>query len=180
METFAVIKELVENPLFSRQKQKALRELAVAPIDQPIIELIDDFNKLPCCFTMQCCHGHFVYPGQDNPHKIAPLPRNTNITEVEYRIAYIAFCLDNCDQGRQFLDSLRDIVAIDPDNIQLGSPTWFWNRHINSYALQVEPDRYKYRDTANISYQEALKIEAVRDEFYNKLAILIKRLLTKA
>jgi hypothetical protein len=179
METFTEIRELVENPLFPEQKQQAQRELAVVPIDQPIVGLIDDINKLSYCFTLQCCHGHFVYPGQDNPHKIAPLPRDAEITEVEYRIAYIAFCLDNCDRGRRFFDDLHEIVAIDPANIQLGSPTWFWNRQINSYALQVEPDRFKYRDTANIGYQEALKVESVRDEFYSKLSILIKKLLAE-
>jgi len=30
-------------------------------IDGPIIGLINGFNKLPYCFTLQSCYEHFVY-----------------------------------------------------------------------------------------------------------------------
>jgi hypothetical protein len=177
METYTEIREPVDNPQFGRQKQQALRELATAPIDEPIAGLIEDFNKLPYCYTLQCCYGHFVYPGQDNPHKIEPLPLKANIAEVEYRIAYIAFCIDNIGHGRRFLESLQEIVMVDPGNIQLGCADWFWDRQVNSYALQVEPDRFKKQDTAIIGYQEALRVEAIRNEFYSRLGILIDRLM---
>ena len=76
-------------------------------IDEPIIELINAFNKLPFCFTLQSCYGHFVYSGQNDPQNLEPLPLTDTIGVVEYRIAYIAFCIENSDQGRKFLEALR-------------------------------------------------------------------------
>jgi tRNA(Phe) wybutosine-synthesizing methylase Tyw3 len=64
METFAEPKEMVENPRYFEQRQKSLSGLTDDKIDAPIIEIINGMNKLPYCFTIQSCHGHFLYSGQ--------------------------------------------------------------------------------------------------------------------
>jgi len=58
----------VENPQYQDQRQKSLADLNNGMIDVPIIGLINDFNRLPFCFTLQSCYGHFVYNGQNDSH----------------------------------------------------------------------------------------------------------------
>ena len=144
-------------------------------IDVPIIELIDDFNKLPYCFTLQSCYGHFLYRGQKNPNNLDPLPITNTITRVEYRIAYIAFCIDKSESGRRLFDDLKEMTAIDPENIQFCCAEWFWKRQVNSYAFQVEPNRFKHEDKAILDYKEALKIEKIRNEFFVQLKDLLQK-----
>ena len=138
-------------------------------IDMPIIELVNGFNKLPYCFTLQSCYGHFVYSGQKDSYNLEPLPAGDTSAKVEYRIAYIAFCIANSLLGRGLLACLKEITAIDPENIQFCCAEWFWKRQINSYALQVEPDRFKRKDTAVLDFKEALHIEKIRNEFFIRL-----------
>jgi len=71
--------------------------------------------------------------------------------------------------GRGFLKILNGITDIDPENIQFCCAEWFWERQVNTYALQVEPDRFKHQDSAELEYMEALRIEKIRNEFYLKL-----------
>ncbi len=124
---------------------------------------------------MQSCYGHFLYEGQQNPDNLASLPAVTTITNVEYKIAYIAFCIENSNSGRIFLERLTELTSIEPENIQLISPEWFWKRQVNSYALQVEPERFKYQDRATINYKEALHLETIRNLFYIQLEELIQK-----
>lgn len=74
METFTELKALVENPHYQVQRQKSLVGLHDGMIDKPIIALIKALNKLPYCFTLQCCYGHFIYSGQNDPHNLESLP----------------------------------------------------------------------------------------------------------
>lgn len=173
METFTELKELAENPHYRAQKKETLCNLTDGMIDMPIIDLINGFNKLPHCFTLQSCYGHFVYNGQKETHNLEPLPAIGGIGKVEYRIAYIAFCIENCLLGRELFDSLEDIMAIDPENIQFCCAEWFWKRQVNSYALQLEPDRFKRKDTAIIDFKEALHIENIRNDFFIRLYELL-------
>jgi hypothetical protein len=175
LETFTEPKELVENPHYQDQRKKILAGLTDAMIDAPIVELIKGFNKLPYCFTLQCCYGHFLYKGQKDPNNLDPLPVTNAIARVKYRIAYIAFCIDNSDSGRRLFDDLKEVTAVDPENIQFCCGEWFWKKQVNSYALQVEPDRFKHQDTASLDYKEALRIESVRQEFF----VCLKELLQK-
>ncbi len=175
METFTEPKKLVENPNFQEQKQKSLAELTDDMIDAPIIEIINAFNKLPYCFTLQCCYGHFLYNGQKDPNNLDPLPVTNTIARVEYRIAYIAFCIDNCFLGRRLLEALKEITSINPENIQFCCAEWVWQRQVNSYALQIEPDRFKHEDKAILDYKEALNIEKIRNEFFVKLKELLQK-----
>ena len=169
METFTEFKPLVKNLLFHQQREKSLNQLDINTIDAPIKEIIKYFAGLPYCFTLQSCYGHFLYINQKNPKNIEPLPGSDNISKVEYRIAYIALCIQNNEQGRMLLHELKKIPTIDPDYVQFGCADWFWEQHVNSYALQVEPERYKTKDKITINFQEALHIETVKTEFFRRL-----------
>ena len=169
METFTKPKKLVENPYYQDQRQTSLTNLSDEVIDAPIIDLIKGFNKLSYCFTMQSCYGHFVYDDQKDPYNFEPLPISDIIDRVEYRIAYICLCIENSDSGRGLLKALNEITAIDPENIQFCCADWFWNKQVNSYALQVQPDRFKHKDSAMLDYREALQIEKIRNEFFIQL-----------
>jgi len=74
---------------------------------------------------------------------------------------------------------LKEIPAIDPENIQFCCAEWFWKRQVNSYALQLEPDRFKLKDTAIVDLKEAMHIEKIRDEFFIRLNELPKKLKAK-
>jgi hypothetical protein len=68
---------------------------------------------------------------------------------------------------------LEDLTGIDPEYVQFGCAEWFWERQVNSYVLQVEPERYKMRDKVGVSFQEALHIERVRDRFFHELRKMV-------
>ncbi len=175
METFTELKEFVENPGYSKQRQRALAGLSDGMIDAPIIDLINGFNSLPYCFTIQCCYGHFIYNPQQDRYNCDPLPKSDPIETVKYRIAYICFCIENSDSGRGLLEAFKEMTAIDPDYIQFCCAEWFWKRQVNSYALQVEPDRFKYQDTAQLNYREALHVEKTRNAFIGQLHELLQK-----
>ena len=174
METFTELKELMENPHYQVQRQKILSDLNDGMIDMPIVNLINGFNKFPYCFTLQSCYGHFVYNGKKDTHNLDPLPTKEIIAKVDYRIAYVAFCIENSASGRGLFEALKEITAIDPENVQFCCAEWFWKRQINSYALQVEPDRFKTKDTAIIDFKEALHIEEIRNTFFVRLYVLLE------
>jgi len=162
LETFTEPKKLVGNPRYQDQRKKSLAGLSDDMIDVPIIDLINTYNKLSYCFTLQSCYGHFIYNGQNDSHNLEPLPITDSIARVKYRIAYICFCIEDSALGSGLLEVLNEITAIDPENIQFCCAEWFWKRQVNSYALQVEPDRFKHKDTAILDYGEALQIENIR------------------
>lgn len=174
METFIEPRELINNPGFEMQKQQILAGLTDRMIDGPIVNVIRRLNKIPCCFTLQCCYGHFTYDGHWDPHNLDPLPASEEIGRVEYRIAYIAFCIDNCVEGRDLMDQLEKLTAIDPENLQYGSARWFWKRQVNSFALQVEPERFKHKDKVILEYKEAFYIEKLRTAFFHRLEELLQ------
>jgi len=171
METFTEQKALSDNPNYKEQREKNLAGLTDGMIDEPIIEIINSFNGIPYCFTLQSCYGHFVHSGQTGAHNMDPLPSKIPDSKVEYRIAYIAFCIENNDNGRLFLKALEEIPVMAPEHIQFGSAEWFWKRQVNSYALQVEPERFKHQDRAMLDYEEALTIEKTRNEFFMRLRV---------
>jgi len=174
LETYTKPKELVGNPYFKAQKQKNLDSLSNNMIDEPIVEIVNSFNKLSYCFTLQSCCGHFLYNGQKDPHNYDSLPVTNTITRVEYKIAYIALCIEDSNLGSKFFEALKEITVIDPENIQFCCAEWFWERQVNSYVLQVEPDRFKNKDTAILNFKEALHIEKIRNEFFIRLYELLE------
>ena len=173
METFAAPKKMVENSYFPQQRKRCLANLSDDMLDPPIIDIVHYFNQLPFCFTLQSCCGHFLYNGQKNPQNLNRLPAIKTIAGVEYRIAYIAFCIENSVSGKKLLKRLEKITLANPQNIQLCSAEWFWQKQVNSYALQVQPDRFKKKDSAYLDYQEALAIEKIRDVFFTRLEELL-------
>ncbi len=179
METFAPTKPLVDSPDFQSRRILALKELGTATIDTPIQHIINGFSKLACCYTLQCCYGHFVYAAQPDKNNIEPLPAY-DIGSVTYRIGYIAFCIENSPQGKNLLSRLSQVPRIDPEFVQFGSPGWFWDRQPNSFALQVEPARFMYQDQAIIDYQEALHVQEVRKQFFAELEELVQSLVNES
>jgi hypothetical protein len=175
LETFAEPKELEANSRYQEQGQKSLAGLSDDMIDAPIIDLINGFNKLPYCFTVQSCYGHFIYNNRKDPYNFEPLPATDTIARVDYRIAYICLCIENSAMGKGLLEALNEIMAIDPENIQFCCAEWFWKRQVNSYALQVQPDRFKHKDRAILEYREALYIEKLRNEFFVQLQKLLQK-----
>jgi len=172
METFAPTRPFVDDPGYAEARTRELSGLDPTMIDAPIRELVARLNVRPYCFTLQCCHGHFVHDAQPDPETLAPLPDH-DVGEVEYRIAYLALVLENSRDGERLRESLAAVADIDPDYVQFGSPGWFWDRHANAYALQVEPTRFADRDRAVIGYREALCVEGVRDAVFVALTRIL-------
>jgi hypothetical protein len=177
LETFTNLKDFVDNPYFHDQRKEYLSKLDIKSIDAPIVKLISGFAKLDSCFTLQSCYGHFLYNSQKNLYNIEPLPASNSISNVEYKIAYIALCIENSKQGKFIFQHFRDIPSIDPEYVQFGCAEWFWERQVNSYALQVEPKRHMTKDRLSVDYWEAIHIEKVRNKFFTQLKKLVQYLI---
>jgi hypothetical protein len=177
METFAPPRPLVDNPRFEEQRRAALAGLESARLDAPLTGLVAAFNRLGCCFTLQSCWGHFLYPGESDPRNLAPLPPPGKVGMVEYRIAYVALCIDNSPRGRALFGALRRVADIDPGRVQFGSADWFWTRQVNSYAIQVMPERFRNRDRARLELAEAREVERLRASMFDRLEQLLATLM---
>jgi hypothetical protein len=169
METFIEALAMVDNPDYSVQRLRALAKLDINDIDAPIADLIIRLNRQPYCFTLQCCYGHFVKTSLEHAHELCELPGLTDTTVVEYRIAYIAFCIENSPAGRTFLGELTLLTTIDPACVQFGCAEWFWKQQANSYILQVEPHSHKDKDRVRLGIREAECVETVRNRFFARL-----------
>jgi hypothetical protein len=174
METLAKPRAMVDSPHYLRQRRAALDALDLRSLDPPIVDLIADFATLSHCFTLQSCYGHFLSSPAHAPTTLERVPAG-HAGSVRYRIAYIAICIANDPSGRSLLGSLREVPRLDPDYVQFGSADWFWKRWPNSYALQVEPTRYKRKDEALLQVAEALHVQSTRDAFFRKLRDLVTR-----
>jgi len=178
LETFTEPRQFEENPRYSKDRHDTLAALDLRTIDEPIVDIIDCFAALPHCFTVQSCYGHFLWAPEQDIYCLDPVPTK-NIGFIKYRLAYIAFCIDNSLAGRAFYNSLAQIPALDSDYVQFGSAEWFWNRYVNSYALQLEPTRYKRKDEAILEHAEALHVQQRRGLFFGKLRDLLKTQLNE-
>ncbi len=166
METFTGAKPLVDHPSFHEDRRRSIAGLVMNEIDAPIKDIIDAFTTMTCCFTLQCCWGHFIVTRTQDPHTLEPLAAFPVTGTVEYRIAYLALCIENSTTGRRLMEDLGRIVSLDPEYIQFGSAWWFWDSQINSYALQVEPIRHADKDSVVLPYEEALHVQDVRDRVF--------------
>lgn len=161
METYTEPKPFENYPRFQADRQSALNSLDVAQIDDPLVDLVADLNKLPYLFTLQCCHGHFLTTDGKN---ISDFDLLDTVCEIEYRLAYIAFCINNVPPGREFARQLENIpLTVDRSLVQFCSAQWFWDQWVNSYALQVMPQKFKDKDRAVIDFHEAEKVKQTRD-----------------
>jgi len=177
MQTYKEVQSLEDDPGFTDKREKIVLTLDLRVIDEPIRDIVEGFLKVPYCYTIQCCFGHSVLEGDDE-HNLTPLSTRENLpedTEVLWRIPYIAFCIQNSEDGERLIEDLGGLAVIDPYNIQFCSAEWFLQRWTNTYALQVEPERFKEQDTATVGVEEALALEEVRDRFFSGLRGVLKR-----
>jgi hypothetical protein len=172
LETFTKAREFVENSGYANARKEALAALDLISIDEPIVDIVVGFAALPHCFTLQCCYGHFLWTPLQGPHNLEPIPASYS-GSVRYRIAYIALCLENSRQGRTLRHSLARLPAADPDYVQFGSADWFWERWVNSYALQVAPAASVSKDEAILESSEAHRILRARNLFFRELKVLL-------
>lgn len=173
MRTFRRAKPYSDDPDYQERRIAALRDLDSSVIDPPISEIISIYNTIPYSFTLQSCYGHFLYEGQGDEHNTDPLPLKEGIGRVDYRIAYLAFCVENSERGRNLRREIENLTRIDPMNVQLGSAGWIWKDIPNLYAIQVEPDRHKSKDRVLLDFEEALLIERVRNELFARLEAIV-------
>jgi hypothetical protein len=174
METYTEYNSFTHNPNFKADRQIALDNLDCNLIVPPLLKLLKEINRLPCLFTLQCCHGHFL---KKDGKEISNLELLETNERVKYRLAYIAICLENSFSGKNFRQKLMSIpLSINQDMIQFCSAQWFWEQWLNTYALQVISKKYKDRDTAQLECAEAKEIEKVRDDFFVFLEDFIARL----
>jgi hypothetical protein len=173
VETFTEPRPFVENPRYSREREDVLEQLDPRTLDAPIADLVARLNVLPFCFTLQSCYGHFISRPSQDDRSLEPVP-GEGYRQVRYRIAYLAICLENSPAGRELHERLRQTAARDPEFVQFGSADWFWERHANSYALQVEPRRYARRDEALLDREEALQVQEHRDWLFQELTRLAR------
>lgn len=169
METFVPPRPFVADPGYGRDRQRALATLRDDALDAPIAGLVRTFNRLPHCFTVQSCYGHFVWRQGQAERNLDPLPR-LDPGPILYRIAYVFLRLEDSPAGRGLRQELARVPDIAPDCVQFGSADWFREEHPNGYALQVEPARLATRDQATVGHAEALRIEEVRGRFFEELA----------
>ncbi len=66
METLTKLKKFVHNPHYNEQRQVCLEKLDINTIDTPVVEIVTGFEKLPYCFTLQSCYGHFLHMSKGN------------------------------------------------------------------------------------------------------------------
>ena len=172
METFTKAREFVANSGYAHARQKSIAALDLASIDDPLRDIVDGFASLPHCFTLQCCYGHVLCAPEQDPHNLEPMPFGFS-GSARYRIAYIAFCLENSLRGQALRQSLARLTAVDPDYVQFGSADWFWKRWPNSYALQVGPEDHMLEDEAILEPPAARRTQEVRDLFFRELRVLL-------
>jgi len=168
MVTFAEPRRFVRNSGYQEQRELVMAGLDLQAIDAPLRGLIASFSRLPYCYTLQCCYGHFLHAAQTDPRNLEDLPA-AGVGPVEYRIAYLALCIQASSSGGRLRRMLAAVPAMHPQYVQFSSPDWFWERHLNAYALQVEPERFKDRDVAIIDYPEALLLQDIRSHFFDQL-----------
>ncbi len=172
METFTEPRALIRHQSYAADRQAALAGLDLGAVDPPVVDVVEAFLPLPCCFTLQCCYGHFLTGPSRDEHSLAPLPVD-HVGTVRYRIAYVAFCVEDSERGRALLGRLSRVPEIEPACVQFGSADWFWDQWPNSYVLQVEPAAHRYKDQAVLSVGEALQTQRVRDRFFEELRRLL-------
>jgi len=180
VETYTEARALVAHPGYDSDRRKALEglraELEKGSIDGPTVDIVERFARLPHCYTLQSCHGHFMRRSSTedrNTDRVGDIDSAGD--RIHYRIAYIALCVQDSDRGRALLEDLRALMDIDPDYIQFGSADWFWKTCVNSYVLQVSPLKNAHQDHFDVDIEDAERIERVRDGFFDGLRDVLSR-----
>jgi hypothetical protein len=176
METFIEARKLVPDPDYVDRRRSYVSALDLKAIDAPIVRLIDSLNKTRHCFTLQSCFGHFLYGNEKDIYNLNPLPTRKVGGSIVYRIAYIALCVENNEHGLKIMRALENISSKNPAYIQFGTAEWFWKKSVNSFIIQIEPERFKMLDKIVTNYEEAIQIEQVRNWFFEEIGISLLRL----
>lgn len=180
VETYTAARPLVPNPNYDSDRRNALRqlrtELSNGSIDGPTLDIVERFARLPHCYTLQSCYGHFMRESRVEDRNMNRVDSLMAVSgTLHYRIAYIALCIQNSDRGRTLLEEMRTVQDVAPGYIQFGSADWFWQRCVNSYVLQVSPLKNAFQDHFEVSLEEARRIERTRDRFFDRLReVLLK------
>lgn len=172
MQTYTKARPIEDNPDFETQRDAARAALEISAVDEPMVPLVEALNRLPHCFTLQCCFGHFLAEGESDTRTLEP-PPPMGKQSMEYRLAYVAFCVSGDDPGRAFLDAVRDLRELDPKYIQVCSADWFWDRQVNSYAIQVSPKRMRKLDAMTLDGKEIRHVSHVRTQLWRRFAALV-------
>ena len=114
METFKKPREFVNDPHYNRSRERITSAFNPTRIDSPIHDIIAGFAKLPYCFTLQSCYGHFVYDAQPEIENTVALP-DEDVGPIRYRIAYVAFCIELSSDGARFRGLLEAVPKIDAE-----------------------------------------------------------------
>lgn len=157
---------------YEQDRRDALSALDLASIDAPIMDIVAGFTALPHCFTLQSCYGHFVCGPEQSVDNLEPIVVDC-CGVVTYRIAYLAWCIENGRRGRAFRDALASVPEVAPGYIQFGSADWFWDLWVNSYLLRVEPCAYRLKDQAGLEPAEALRTQEARRLFFCEIKALL-------
>lgn len=178
METYTQAKPMVEDLSYEARRNDSIsllkNELSAGNIDPPLIDLLRDISKIPHCYTLQSCYGHFVHDLQTDKNNTEPLKKyKDSISQVHYRIAYMAFSIQKSVFGRRFHDDLKKVVEIDPEFIQFGSSDWFWKQVVNTYVVQLEPKRSMSLDSVWVDIDEALYMESLREKFFSEIRDIV-------
>ena len=174
METFATTRDFIDHPRYLRDRKKVMKGFKPGDIDAPIRDIVTALGKLPYCFTLQSCYGHFLWEGQPDKRNLDVLPLQVRGL-IRYRIAYLALCIEKGDRGASLRDQLAAICEMDKEYIQFGSPEWFWRQYPNSYAIQVEPQRDAFKDETLLEHAEALHVQTVRNLVFQELRELLDK-----
>lgn len=174
METFIPAREFAPSPGFAAQRDQALAKLDLEAIDRPIRRLVNAWAGLPHCFTLQSCWGHFTGPGRQDPLNTLPLAPEREAAVLTWRIAYLAVCVQPGAPGAELRRGLEALAEKDPAHVQFGCALWFWERHPNSYVVQLTPARFRYQDTALVNLDQARALERSRPGFFAALARLAR------
>ena len=172
METFVAARDFVANPRFAEQRRRALVGLDIATIDAPIAGLVQDFRRLPYCFTLQSCYGHFLCSSEQDRRTLEPVFQGV-AGLVKYRIAYLALCLENSPAGWALRDRLAEVPAVDPHYVQFGSADWFRQQRPNVYVLQVGPSAHRFKDEMLLTPAEAVHTQRTRHLFFEQIRTLL-------
>jgi len=174
MQTYMKARPVEDNDTFEAQRSDALAALDLSAMDEPMVSLVESLNRLPHCFTLQCCFGHFVAAGDTDTRTLAP-PPPMGKTPMEYRVAYVAICIRDDEHGRGLLDRIHELRDLDPKYIQVGSADWFWERQVNSYIIQVGPKRMRKHDAMTLDGKELRHVSHVRTQLWRRFAALVRR-----
>jgi hypothetical protein len=174
---------MLKNPGYDSKRRRALASLDPGSLDPPMVELVHGYNRLPHCYTLQSCHGHIIPSMKGGAGPVKRLPVDQPPARACYQLAYLALVIENSPRGKGLLHSLGLAAPANHSFIQLGGADWFWHDQgqVNSYVVQVSPQRFKGFDRFEMERPEALQWKQAREDFLAGLeGVLQKELALRA